>query len=214
MSRSINNTRFAVQLDNYSSGDVYALEPLEGALFYDRDNDVLKYYDKDGNINNIIVEKFTGWGVYSDTEYTSGSPQTLTASTDNVLENNLGSKIETYLPSDISAFYSNGVNPRIVSNNVGDAFQVRINFTAKISNANGYATIKFDIGDGVTPVIISSNDLVFPKGNDVYHDFSATTAIYTLDTFVANGMRILVSPSHTMDVYAVSYLIERTHRAV
>lgn len=176
----------------------------------------------DSNITDLIDTVFaqgagniyTGWAVYSDDNYTSGSPQSLTASTDNVLYNDGASVIDDHIPNDIGALYQNGGNPRILSNNVGDAFQLRINFTAKISNANGYATIKFDIGDGITPEIISSNELVFPKGNDVYHDFSVTTAIYTLDTFVANGMRILISPSDTMSVYGASYLIERTHRAI
>jgi len=214
MSISSKRTRFAVKVDKYAESEVSSLEQSSGAIFLDTTNNVLSYFDNTNTVRNLESVNLTGWGSYNDTEHTSGSTQSLTASTDNVLANNAGSNTETYLPSDISALYQDGVNPRILSNNVGDAYEIRISFTASISNVSGYASLKFDIGDGITPVIISDRIFTFPKGTGVFHNFSLTSATFSLDTYVANGLRILVNPSHTMQVYGVNYLIIRTHRAV
>ena len=212
MARSSKRTRWAVQVDTLTNAEAANNELRQGVLYLDSTNDVLNYVGSDGVSRNLTPESALGWALYSDTNYTSESPQTLTATIDNVLENNAGSNIETYKPTDISALYTNGVNPRIQSNNVGDAFTLRISFTASISNNAGYASLKFDIGDGETDVIISDRVFTFPKGAGELHNFSFTKSYYSLDTFITNGMRVLVNPSHTMSVHNVSYLITRNYR--
>jgi hypothetical protein len=58
------------------------------------------------NSNFDELYGMTGWGVYNDTTYTTGSPFTVTAGAPKqALPNNAGSKIETQLPTDVATFY-------------------------------------------------------------------------------------------------------------
>ena len=84
-----------------------------------------------GKIRDMLVETYahifwSGWAVYNDTEYTSGSPFQLAGnSTQVTLPNNAGSKIESRLPADVPTFYDD-VNQKITGRNAAMNFALAL----------------------------------------------------------------------------------------
>ena len=158
--------------------------------------------------NENTAAQTSGWANYSDTQYTSGAPFSLSADTDTVLPNNAGSKIETQLPSDVTSFYSGG---KITGRN-GDGILITLDLIAVPTSANTtYIEFWFDIGGSVGELyrrIIS-----FPKGNGVVRPINFTVAGYTLDTWASNGATTYVRANGTANLYGMRYVITRTHKA-
>lgn len=152
---------------------------------------------------------FTGWGEYSDTIYTSGSPLPLVADTDTALPNNKGSSIETQKPSDVTTFYDGTV----ITGRNGDGILITVEFIA-VPTQVGTDSIEvwFDIGGSVGELY--RRILTFPKGQGVARNINFTVAGYTLGTWEANGATVYVrAGGGTCDVYNVRYVVTRTHRA-
>jgi hypothetical protein len=147
-----------------------------------------------------------GWEFYTDSD-TEGSPQELIAGQDNVI---------TLDAQAIIAEAPNGERlwdvstSKITPISEEDSYVFRLSFAAKIANSTGYYTVKVDIG-GSEGVIFSRVNS-FPKGANTEHVFSSTNIIFTRETFINNGGQIKINPSHTMDIYNKSLLINRVYR--
>lgn len=149
----------------------------------------------------------TGWGQYADTQYTSGSPFSITADIDTLLPNNKGSVLEGQKPSDVITFYDGTV----ITGRNGDGIGITLDCKAIPTNVSTtYIEFWFDIGGSVGELyrrIIS-----FPKGNGVVRPINFTVIGYTLDTWEANGATPYVRANGTADLYDIRYVITRTHR--
>ena len=150
-----------------------------------------------------------GWVRYQDTGDSEGSPQVLTASTDNVITIVDADPIDDEKPIDL------GANQLWTGNKItpirrGDVYLIRFDFLADIDNVSGYFDYKIDI-DGSIGVIFNKS-FTFPKGSGVTHGFSFTEMIYTLDTFILNGGNIVINPSHTMNIWNKSITIQRVYK--
>jgi len=90
-------------------------------------------------IENNFVELYgeTGWASYVDTQYSSGSPFSVTSSTDTVIPNNAATIVEPQKPSDIDEFYFSG---SIDVSSVSGTFAVDETITGGTSGAT--ATVK------------------------------------------------------------------------
>ena len=147
-----------------------------------------------------------GWVEYKDLTNTSDNKQTLTALTETALTIDGASTIKTYKPKDMGdseLWASNKITPL----RLGDSYQLRVDFTAEISNANGY----FDFGiyiDGAIGYALQDT-FIFPKGAGTAHKFSLNFLIYCLDTFIANGGELRVNPSHTMLAWDKRIIVSR-----
>tara|TARA_R110000772_G_scaffold27585_3_gene70054 strand:+ start:2187 stop:2726 length:540 start_codon:yes stop_codon:yes gene_type:complete len=150
----------------------------------------------------------TGWGNYSDTEYTSGSPFSIVADTDTVLPNNKGSVLEGQLPSDVTTFYDGTV----ITGQNGDSILITVDMKATPTSAGAtYIEVWFDIGGAVGELyrrIIS-----FPKGQGQLRPINFTVSGYTLGTWEANGATAYVRCNGTAEIYDIRYVITRTHKA-
>ena len=91
----------------------------------------------------------------------------------------------------------------------GDAYVLRIDFDASISNANGHFEISIDIG-GLVGIALEGSE-TFPKGANITQPFTFTYLIYCRDTFKANGGNIIIVPSHTMNIWNKEIVINRVH---
>lgn len=148
-----------------------------------------------------------GWVEYKDLTNTISNKQTLTASQENTLTIDGASTIKTYKPQNMGTaelWSGNKIRPLAL----GDFYNARIDFTAEIANADGY----FDIGiyiDGAIGYAVKNVER-FPKGNGVAHGFSLNYPIYCLETFMANGGEIRITPSHTMLIWGKRIILNRT----
>lgn len=158
-----------------------------------------------------VISDVTGWAVYNDTQYTSGSPFALAGdSVQRTLPNNAASKIETQKPTDVDTFYD-AVGQKITGRN-GDGILITVELTGRPTTATAtFLEVTVDIGGAVGDIY--PRTMTFPKGNGVPRTHSFTVAGYTLDTWEANGGTVEVASNANIDLYGVRYIITRTHKA-
>ncbi len=155
----------------------------------------------------------TGWASYIDGTYTSGNPLIISQGLTSTITVDSASTITTHLPDGVTSFWDE-VNNKITPDNEGDAYVVRIDFTAFTDNQNGVAEIILDIGGTIGAVF--SRTITFPRGTGSTNarEISNTNLVYTLGTFIANGGTFsLESISGTTSIYDIVITISRIHAA-
>ena len=156
-------------------------------------------------INGRLAE-IGGWGLYQDTQYTTGARLTVSAGVRTKLPNNAGGIIETYLPAGGPSLY-NGTTQKMTPSVVGDSYMVRIDFESASSTINNFSTMELDIGGGQG--VISAYVFTYPRGT-LDHMFSKSVLAFTLGTFVSNGGELFITPDDDIDIWGTSYVITRT----
>lgn len=142
----------------------------------------------------VQTSQAKGWAQYEDDTYTSGSPLSITAAGGDVLLECDGAGSNTVtseLPSD-GALLWDTTNDKFLSGNIGDAFDVRVDFDAKNTNVTGAFDMKIDIGDP-SGIVIVERTLTFAKGANTEQHFSIGFPLYSMATFVANGAKIYIN---------------------
>lgn len=169
-----------------------------------------------GTIQDTVdtLNSVTGWAYYQDSTHTSGSPLAVNNARVQFTVNGSGANTNTtYLPSGMSNLWA---GDKITPENIGDAYEVRVDFTAEMNSANGYAELQIDIGSG-SQINIVTRTVTFAKGTGVAQKFSFGFPIFCLSTFVSNGGKIYLdtsSGSDNMDVYDKAVFISRINKGV
>jgi hypothetical protein len=163
------------------------------------------------NDNFTEIYNMTGWARYLDTIYTSGSPLSISSGVRSTLTNNANNKLETQLPSDAAKFFDETTQKFIAINN-GDSYNLSIRFKAKIDVNNGYFDIDLDIGGAQG--IISQESVIFTRASNTEQRFDIDLTLFSGSTFVTNGGTLKITPQNgNMQIYDISFVIVRTHRA-
>lgn len=151
-----------------------------------------------------------GWVALTDTTYTSGSPQTFLNGVDTVLDFNADSTIESDAPAGTNAAtFFNTTNNRVTSPVSGYAYIFRITFQCVPSANSRVLNIKYSIGTGVGSQIVIDQRTGELRTSGVASSISASSLIYSLGTFVTNGMQIILNPTTDCDVYDISMVLSR-----
>jgi hypothetical protein len=208
------STRYAVHCDKMTTAERLASEQKSGVIVYDTEDELFYKYNGVGwGAINDPNEIGTGWASYNDDQYTSGSPLVITAGSTVQLTNNAASSIKTHLPNGITDFWNSSTNV-ITPENSGDAYMLRVSFTAFTDNNNGLAESQLDIGG--SQGIIDRRLINFPRGTGLGNarNISYTSLIFSLDTFLANGGTLQIEGiTGTTSIYDISILIARIHKA-
>lgn len=94
----------------------------------------------------------------------------------------------------------------------GDAYIVTFDFKVKPTNgATTYIEDWIDIGGSVGELYRRIS--TFPKGTNAERSIVRTTAVYTLDTWEANGGTVYVRSDNTCDIYDIRFTIFRLFKA-
>lgn len=147
-----------------------------------------------------------GWERYFDGTHTELSPQTLTAGIENLITIDGATSLVSQSPLDVGPMWSANTLNAVGLN---DMLMIRIDFKGKISNADGSFEISMDIGGDVGLVFLKAER--FRRGANIEQPFFFAVPIYTGSTFLENGGQIFINPSHTMEIYGKSILIQRTY---
>ena len=205
------NTAYQVRADQYNTSELSELQAEQGVIIYDKDTNSFKGRDNTGFKSFATsADAGLGWADYNDTQYTSGSPLSLTANTNTALLNNAGSTIKTYLPEGVTDLYD--VATQKVLGREGDAYIITTEYKAVPTQAGTtYIETWFDIGGAVGELYrqISS----FPKGQGQVRNITTSTLVYTLDTWEANGASLFIRSNRTANVYDIRYVIARVYMA-
>ena len=152
-----------------------------------------------------------GWVAITDTTYTEGSPFTILSGVDTVLRWNIDSSIDTYAPSgyDVDDFFDD-TNWRVKSPAVGNAYDFRLTFTCKPSANSRQLVTSYSIGTGVGSQIVIDQRTSELRTSGTGSYISMTSLVYSLDTFLANGMEIILNANTNCDIYDIAMVINRT----
>lgn len=154
---------------------------------------------------------WNGWGQWADSVYTSGSPLAISpAARTRVTIDGLGSgSTTTYLPTGSSDWWDT-INNKLVGDNIGDSYIVRLAFKATTGTASSHATVELDI-EGTQNTILQET-IGYPKGSSVEHSYVLVWPIFTLNTFITNGGKIYITPSSNgQEFYDFEIQVQKTH---
>jgi len=158
---------------------------------------------------NTIRSKI-GWAIYEDSQYNAGAPLTSSNANTQITINGLGAGTHTtYLPTGVTELW-NTTDNKIVADELGDAYDVRLDFKANPATASDYAEIVFDIGDGGGTLPVVSRTITFAKTGA--SSFSIGFPIAALASFMTNGCKIYIDTSGSgdaVDIYDISLFIKR-----
>lgn len=169
-----------------------------------------------GKLNQVVdrVNFDSGWAQYSDGQYTAGNPFVVTAGTTVAIPNNSASTITSQLPTGSSGFY-NGT--RFTPDASGDAYNIRLSFTAFSSANNGAFALELDIsaaGDGSNIITRTPTRMLTGAGSGNARLYSQDYPVYALGTFLANGALPRVDAvTGDLTMYNISFVIFKTHSA-
>ena len=151
-----------------------------------------------------------GWAIYEDSQYNAGAPLTSSNANTQITINGLGAGTHTtYLPTGVTELWNTTSN-KIVADELGDAYDVRLDFKANPATASDYAEIVFDIGDGGAALPVVSRTITFAKTGA--SSFSIGFPISALASFMTNGCKIYIDTSGSgdaIDIYDISLFIKR-----
>lgn len=162
-------------------------------------------------LQEVSGTEILGWVAITDTTYTSGSPFTILSGVDTVLRWNVDSFIDTYAPDLYdNTDYFDDVNWRVNSPILGAAYDYRLRFKCVPSANTKVLTTSFSIGTGVGSQIVIDDRSTDLRTSGVATSVSMTSLIYSLDTFIANGMEVILNANTDCDIYDIGMVINRT----
>lgn len=163
-------------------------------------------------ISNSSIMSNTGHAFYKDTQYNSANPFSIPANVETVMPNNAGQINEEQLPSDVISFYT-AENQTIDPKNIGDNLLMGIAFKVKTDSNNSWLQIAVDIGTPQAPWLIFSSTYTFPRGVGVEHPYTHNIIGFSGSTFQPNRGQVKMLCNNGVDIYDISYVIQRTHKA-
>lgn len=164
-------------------------------------------YDHTTFATESFAEDRTGWESYTDTAVTSGSPQTLVASTPTDLTNAGDSTVTAEAPSDVTAFYDT-VGGTIEFGTVNELLEIQVELTCDPTTTGQWLDIWLE--DGAAGEI-SRQTFSLIKGAAA-HEVTWRALVPATANLVANGGTVRVESGDTPDLYDISFLIARGHK--
>lgn len=157
-----------------------------------------------------FIGALTGWGDYQDSQYTSGSPFAVAASTDTKIPNNAGTRLEQELPQDfgVHGFY-NSTTQKILCAKAGDGMAITYEMFIDRQSGSGSFNVEtwFDIG-GAIPDLYKHTQALRGSGRQ---SVARSTNVYCLDTWLANGADLYINSDVAINVDTIRFIVHRLH---
>ena len=147
-----------------------------------------------------------GWIYYKD----GAAAQTFNTTAAKLSIDGATSILDTYAPTGVTVLWDT-TGDVMTPAALGDSYIIRLDLpvTAKSGTPNKI-TVQYDIGGGATPSTIVVSEELAVDGAAPY-SVSVSTAVFCLETFVANGMQIFLEvDTGTIDITAPAIFITRT----
>jgi hypothetical protein len=166
-----------------------------------------------GGIDVSLPYLQSGWVNVADSQYTVGSPLTITAGTRTRLTIN-GNGAATNrafangMPSDVWS------DDKFKPSDIGECYNLRLTCTVTqtTSGTGTYATFEADIGTDGSPFIAATESVSLLKGQGVATQMTISAPFFTLDTFGRNGAKLYLTPSVDITAWGFALFIQRTFK--
>ena len=147
-----------------------------------------------------------GWVRYQDSQYTSGSPLSLSDETPVTLTNNGNTKTK----SDPTQEYYDTATQKLIASNLNDVYIITIEFKSATPNTqNCHLDLWFENGGSLLENLNVS--LAYYKGNATTQTFHNVFQYYIDQSFINNGGNIKIqSHGNSATVWDIQYFIQKT----
>ena len=148
-----------------------------------------------------------GWTRYDDGQYTSSNKLTLSDGVEQILTNN-GANI---VRSETGIDYYDTVNNKLIATTNKDVYMVTVVFNMSAANAN-QTFMHLNLENvGATPYERLKEDIIFPKGNDVEHEYHGVFQYYVDQDFIDNGASWkVIADGGSVDIWDIIFFIQKT----
>jgi hypothetical protein len=157
-------------------------------------------------------QRNSGWAFYRDDTYTEGSPFSISANTDTILQMNKDTVIETQLPyGQPTWLQEESPGPLLCAHRNGDCISVTLGFMVIPTNNNVGFDVWLEIGGSIGEVFRSTTRLA--RGNNVPQHLSTTWTMFQGSTWVQNGAQLMVNATHNCGLYGFELTVALLHKA-
>jgi hypothetical protein len=148
-----------------------------------------------------------GWARYDDDQYTESGKLLLADGVETTLTNNG----ENIIVSEAGINYYNTATNKLLATTPKDVYIMTIVFNYSAPNANQtYLHLNLD-NAGSTPYSRLKQDIIFPKGNDVTHEYHGVFQYYVDQDFIDNGSSWKVTADGgTAKIWDIIFFIQKT----
>ena len=148
-----------------------------------------------------------GWARYDDGVYTSANKLSLADGVETTLTNNGANIVRSEAGID---YYDTSTN-KLLATTSNDVYIMTIVFNYSSANANQtYLHLNLD-NVGATPYSRLKQDIIFPKGNDVTHEYHGVFQYYVDQDFIDNGSSWKVNADGgTAKIWDIIFFIQKT----
>ena len=202
------NTSYKVQVDvdtdqirnNYKIEEG-AFVTTESGVWTVYNGEWVKLYPQSG------VGSGLGWVRYDDDQYTESGKLLLADGVETTLTNNG----EVVIKSEPEINYYNTATNKLLATTPNDVYLMTIVFNYSSANANQtYLHLNLD-NVGATPYSRLKQDIIFPKGNDVTHEYHGVFQYYVDQDFIDNGSSWKVTADGgTAKIWDIIFFIQKT----
>ena len=148
-----------------------------------------------------------GWVRYDDGVYTAENKLTLASGVETTLTNNGANVVRSEAVID---YYDTSTN-KLIATSPNDVYLMTIVFNYSSANAN-QTYLHLNLDDvGATPYSRLKQDIIFPKGNDVTHEYHGVFQYYVDQDFIDNGSSWKVTADGgTAKIWDIIFFIQKT----
>ena len=148
-----------------------------------------------------------GWARYDDDQYTESGKLLLADGVETTLTNNG----EVVIVSEAGINYYDTATNKLLATTPKDVYIMTIVFNYSAPNANQtYLHLNLD-NAGATPYSRLKQNIIFPKGNDVTHEYHGVFQYYVDQDFVDNGSSWKVTADGgSAEIWDIIFFIQKT----
>ena len=164
-------------------------------------NTWVKLYPQAGGATGL------GWCRYDDGLYTSLNKLTLADGVEVTLTNNGANVVR----SEAGIDYYNTTTNKLIATTTNDVYVMTVIFNYSAANANQtFMHLNLE-NAGATPYERIKQDIIFPKGNDVQHEYHGVFQYYVDQDFIDNGSSWkITADGGTAKIWDIIYFIQKT----
>jgi hypothetical protein len=203
------NTSYKVQVDvdtdqirNSYKIEEGAFVTTESGVWTVYNGEWVKLYPQEAEVSSGL-----GWARYDDDQYTESNKLILADGVETTLTNNG----EVVIKSDPGINYYNTATNKLLATTPKDVYIMTIVFKYSAANANHtFMHLNLD-NAGATPYSRLKQDIIFPKGNNVTHEYHGVFQYYVDQDFIDNGSSWKVTADgSTCQIWDIIFFIQKT----
>jgi hypothetical protein len=202
------NTSYKVQVD-VDTDQIRNSYKIEEGAFVTTESGVWTVYNGEWIklYPQSVAGSGLGWVRYDDGIYTAENKLTLTSGVETTLTNN-GANI---LRSEPSIEYYDTTTNKLLATTPNDVYLMTVVFNYSANNANHtFMHLNLD-NAGATPYSRLKQDIIFPKGNNVTHEYHGVFQYYVDQDFIDNGSSWKVTADgSTCHIWDIIFFIQKT----